>query len=162
MTNRQRTNSILTSEIYDHACFERESEEELEEKDLLSELIMEELAYGVSQLNPNSQLIVPEGMADYIADSIFKMAQYEPCGIKGCVIYFNLDSGRNSDKQHELAKIRCDDYTVAMFEVHVTLHREASRWLKIVPQIFKSLKGSATPIVINKNYTISLKKLFRN
>ena len=144
------------------AYFESESEEQLEEKELLSELIFEELTYGASRLNPDSELVIPEGMTDRIADSIFQMAQYEPCGLKGCVIYFNIDSDKKSEKPQKLVKIRCDNYTVATFEVHITLQREATPWSRIVPQLFRSLSGNTSSIIINKNYTSSLKKLFRN
>ncbi|KAK2722104.1 hypothetical protein QYM36_002603 [Artemia franciscana] len=142
--------------------YDRELEDNQEEKQLLCELIAEELDYGAARLYQKSQLTLPSGLVEDIVDSICQESHHHPCGLRGCAIYFYLENDKKSSESQEFAKVRCDSYIVPTFEIHIVLERESSLWTQIVPQLIRSLSSTNVSITISRSYKLTLKKLFRN
>lgn len=103
------------------------------------------------------ELIIPNEMSLRVANDIVRMAEDEPCGLKGCIIYVNYEDKCNNRR---LSKLRCDPTSVPTFEVTLTLRQDSS-WLRGLLPIkgcWKKLKNKA--VVISSVYSITKNKLY--
>ncbi|KAF7274811.1 hypothetical protein GWI33_012520, partial [Rhynchophorus ferrugineus] len=81
------------------------------------------------------EVLLPNGLTVRIAQDIFKVADNEPCGLRGCTLYINFDGEGGFNKR--LCTFRCDPSTPSTFEVHLTLKQSTAGWSNILPQFIK-------------------------
>lgn len=110
------------------------------------------------------EILVPCGLIKKIAQDIVHMAYYEPCGLRGCMLYINLEE---KNQCRRLAKLSYDPNTVATFELHLTLKEETRRWC-FFKKLFISLSGCMKDVawssswkLLCSSYKLEKKKLYR-
>lgn len=109
-----------------------------------------------------AEVLIPSNLIDRIVRDILLMSEKEPCGIRGCAVYVNLEEKHLCRR---IGKVKCDPDTVATFEVILTLKQDCSSWLSLrhlIPaRLLKSI-GRNSPLVLSENYTLNKKKLYRS
>lgn len=80
------------------------------------------------------EVLLPNGLTHRIAQDIFRLADNEPYGLKGCTLYINFE-GEGINKK--LSTFRCDPNTPATFEVYLTLKQSTAGWNNFLPQFLK-------------------------
>lgn len=104
------------------------------------------------------EVLLPSELTQKIASDVFKMAEVEPCGLKGCVIYILLEEQSSCRR---IGKVSCDPHTVSTFELFLTLRQDsANNWLSL-RNLMRRL-GRTSPLVISEDYNISKRKLYRS
>nr|XP_033812920.1 DNA damage-inducible transcript 4-like protein [Geotrypetes seraphini] len=73
-----------------------------------------------------SKVLVPENLIGRIAQEIVCLSSTEPCGLRGCVIYVNLEVDSTCKK---LDKIVYDAGVVPTFELNLVLKQEGHSWV---------------------------------
>ncbi|XP_013790610.1 DNA damage-inducible transcript 4-like protein [Limulus polyphemus] len=136
--------------------------DELHKCQLLSQKLEESLKEAKRTQVKCAEVLVPCDLILRIVRDILKLSQKEPCGIRGCVVYVNLEE---KTLCRRIGKVKYDSDTVATFEVLLTLKQDCSSWLSLrhlIPaRLMKSL-GQNSPLVISENYTLNKKKLYRS
>jgi len=113
-----------------------------------------------STLSPCLEVLIPLNLTQQIAQDVLSSSDSEPCGLRGCILYVNLE-----DEHHEVQRIAvvrpAGSHTVATFELFLTLKLANSGWLNAVSnRVWKTLGRKS--IVINESYQLSKRKLFRS
>ncbi|XP_030045109.1 DNA damage-inducible transcript 4-like protein [Microcaecilia unicolor] len=72
-----------------------------------------------------SKVLVPEKLIRRIAQEIVHLSSTEPCGLRGCVIFVNLEVDSTCKK---LDKIVYDSSVVPTFELTLVLKQEGHSW----------------------------------
>ncbi|XP_076368773.1 DNA damage-inducible transcript 4-like protein isoform X1 [Tachypleus tridentatus] len=109
-----------------------------------------------------AEVLIPSDLILRIVHDILRMSEKEPCGIRGCVLYVNLEEKSTC---HRIGKVKCDPDTVATFEVVLTLKQDCSSWLSLrhlIPARLLKSFGRNSPLVISENYMLNKKKLYRS
>lgn len=135
-----------------------------------------------------NELYIPKVLTKQIATKISRLAESEPCGLRGCFLYICIEETNNSastnsgtapvgtafsgdQQQHSnsqlsssavssrlLAEVSLDPSMVPTFEVFLTLKR-------ILPSWFEALENKLLGkdrIVLSENYLLHKKKLYQN
>uniref|UniRef100_A0A1W7RAP0 DNA damage-inducible transcript 4-like protein n=1 Tax=Hadrurus spadix TaxID=141984 RepID=A0A1W7RAP0_9SCOR len=134
---------------------------ELTKCKLVAEMVEDRLrqAKGLLQCR---EVLIPCNLTMRIAKNVLKMSENEPCGLRGCVIYINLEEKNVCTR---LGKVACDSETVSTFEITLNLRQDLSRWLNIrrlLPEKLLKKLGQDKEIVISEAYTLCKKKLYRS
>ncbi|XP_052068289.1 DNA damage-inducible transcript 4-like protein [Mytilus californianus] len=110
------------------------------------------------------EILVPCGLIKKVAQDIVSMSYCEPCGLRGCTLYINLEEKQQCKR---LAKLSYDPNTVDTFELHLTLKEETRRWC-FFKKLFISLSGCMKEItwssswkLLCSSYGLEKKKLYR-
>lgn len=80
------------------------------------------------------EVLLPNGLTHRIAQDIFRIADNEPYGLRGCALYINFE-GEGINKK--LTTFRCDPSTAPTFEVYLTLKQSTASWNNFLPQFIK-------------------------
>lgn len=108
------------------------------------------------------EMLVPCDLTIRVAQDIIRMSEYEPCGLRGCIVHLNIE---NKSCCRKLGKMKWDPESIATFELHLTLRQDNSGWfgLKqlVSSRLFKKV-GREPAIVVHEGYTLSKKKLYRS
>lgn len=105
-----------------------------------------------------SQILIPRQLTHRISLDVIKMAEEEPCGLRGCVIYILLD---DASTRKRIGRVFCDRRVVSTFEVFLTLRKDSARhWLSL--RHLTSGLGGTRPLVISPDYHLSKRKLYRS
>lgn len=80
------------------------------------------------------EVLLPCGLLQRIARDIVSMAESEPCGLRGCMLYIHFE-GDGLYKQ--LSSIKCDPGTATTFELYLTFKQAANSWNSFLPQFLK-------------------------
>ncbi|GJQ80066.1 hypothetical protein Trydic_g19350 [Trypoxylus dichotomus] len=104
------------------------------------------------------EVLLPCGLLQRIARDIIAMAESEPCGLRGCVLFLNFEGEGNSMR---LNTIKCDPMTASTFELYLTLKQSITSWNSFIPQFIKNLTRGGT-VMISPAYTLSKNKLYRS
>lgn len=109
--------------------------------------------------NGQVEVLYPVDLSSRVAEEIVRLAEDEPCGLRGCIIYICLEDKCNNSRR--LGKVRCDSTAVPTFEVTLTLKQDSS-WARLLPLkgCWKKLKNKA--VVINSSYSLTKTKLYRS
>jgi hypothetical protein len=125
------------------------------------------------------EVLLPPDLLTRCSRDIIRMAETEPCGLRGCLILLSFESGQPSHHQstnhnnnnnnnnaasantRKIGKVKCDSQTVTTFELHLTLREDLAPWYSRLPQILRNLTKGGT-IVVSPVYTIAKKKLYRS
>lgn len=109
------------------------------------------------------EVLLPHDLTSRVAEDILLMSEYEPCGLRGCIIYIHVQD-KKADRRR-VGVVKCDPNTVATFELHLTLYQDTSSWLSLrhmIPNKLLKSMGRQTTLVISKDYLIDKKKLYRS
>ncbi|XP_060692774.1 DNA damage-inducible transcript 4-like protein-like [Hemiscyllium ocellatum] len=71
------------------------------------------------------ELLIPQYMSRRIARDVLRMAANEPCGLRGAVIYINLEHENTSKK---LGKIVYDSSVIPTFELTLVFKQDDNSW----------------------------------
>lgn len=90
------------------------------------------------------------------------MSQNEPCGIRGCVLFINM---QEKSVCRKIGRIECDPSTVATFELYLTLREDTRPWV-IAKSVLASVRGrmngsSNSTKVVCPGYQLAKRKLYR-
>ncbi|XP_033740840.1 DNA damage-inducible transcript 4-like protein [Pecten maximus] len=96
------------------------------------------------------EMLIPCGLVMCIARDIMASARKEPCGLRGCVLFINLE---DKNKCQNLVKLDCDPTTVSTFELYLTLKEDTRGWCKL-KKFFIFMSG-----YLDKKKTLDLKLL---
>lgn len=118
------------------------------------------VAHGNNDLN--CQLLVPSDLSSRIAQDVLRMSQNEPCGIRGCVLFINM---QEKSVCRKIGRIECDPSTVATFELYLTLREDTRPWV-IAKSVLASVRGrmngsSNSTKVVCPGYQLAKRKLYR-
>ncbi|XP_043917092.1 DNA damage-inducible transcript 4-like protein [Protopterus annectens] len=72
-----------------------------------------------------SEVLVPEKLTRRIARDVLRLASTEPCGIRGCILYINLEIENMCKK---LDKIVYDCSVVPTFELTLVFKQDEDAW----------------------------------
>ncbi|XP_067124202.1 DNA damage-inducible transcript 4-like protein [Centruroides vittatus] len=134
---------------------------ELKKCKLLAERVEDRLRESKSRLHCG-EVLIPNNLTLRIAKDCLKMSESEPCGLRGCVIYINLEE---KNACHRLGKVVCDTDTVSTFEITLNLRQDCNKWLnltRLVPERLLKKFGKDRALVISESYTLRKKKLYRS
>lgn len=96
------------------------------------------------------EMLIPCGLVMRIARDIMASARNEPCGLRGCVLFINL---QDKSKCQNLVKLDCDPATVSTFELYLTLKEDTRGWC-MLKKFFIFMSG-----YLDKKTTLDLKLL---
>ncbi|CAH1984225.1 unnamed protein product [Acanthoscelides obtectus] len=151
---KYNTNKIEDSEWEFTTEFPESEESPLVEA--LSQRLEAELRTAKRSHLSVGEVLLPNGLTREIAERMFRLADSEPCGLRGCTLYIDFDSG---DMKTKLSTIKCDPATPSTFEVYLTLKQATAGW-NFLPQFIKKItRGS---VMISPDYELSKKKLYRS
>nr|CAI5847953.1 unnamed protein product [Callosobruchus analis] len=103
------------------------------------------------------EVLLPNGLTRQIAERMFRLADSEPCGLRGCTLYINFET--SGEVNTKLSTIKCDPTTPSTFEVFLTLKQATAGW-NFLPQFIKKItRGS---VMISPEYELRKKKLYRS
>jgi len=124
----------------------------------LTRRLEDELRAAKSAQLACGEVLLPTDLLPRIALDIIRMAESEPCGLRGCTLFINFEG---PDTFRRIGTIKCDPFTVSTFELHLTLKQDSSSWHSLLPQFLKNLTRGGT-IVISPGFTLEKKKLYRS
>ncbi|CAH1183026.1 unnamed protein product [Ceutorhynchus assimilis] len=104
------------------------------------------------------EVLLPNGLTRRIAQHIFRMADSEFYGLRGCTLYIDFEG---EGVNRKLSSFRCDPTTPATFEVYLTLKQSTAAWNSFLPQFLKKITRSGA-VMISPEYQLQLKKLYRS
>ncbi|XP_076348921.1 DNA damage-inducible transcript 4-like protein isoform X2 [Tachypleus tridentatus] len=105
-----------------------------------------------------AEVLIPSNLTHRIAENIVRMSEREPCGLRGCVLYIDLEEKKLSRR---IGKIKCASDAVATFEIFLTLKADCSSWFRI-KQLLLARLGCKPAVVISEEYALNKKKLYRS
>ena len=111
-----------------------------------------------------SQLMLPKDLIGRLTHDVISMAQCEPCGVRGCVMYLNIERKGTSVP---LGGVTFEPNCVATFELDLTLIEEKTAWsgfLRLLRTVFMPCSGPRyrSKIFISPGYRIVKKKLYKS
>jgi len=125
------------------------------------------------------EVLLPPTLLTRVARDAMRMAETEPCGLRGALIilYFQEGGGEtnNNDKKKtsggggrgpiEIGRIQLDPSAVATFQLHLTLQEEEAPWYARLSQILMrgwNRTGMKPTLIVSPGYTLAKKKLYRS
>ncbi|KAK6626633.1 hypothetical protein RUM43_003577 [Polyplax serrata] len=124
----------------------------------LARRLEDELRAAKSAQLACGEVLLPSDLLPRIARDVIRMAENEPCGLRGCTLFISFEA---SDVHRKISTIKCDPQTVSTFELYLTLKQDSSSWHSLLPQFLKNLTRGGT-IVISPGFTLEKKKLYRS
>ncbi|XP_025837102.1 protein charybde-like [Agrilus planipennis] len=124
----------------------------------LSKRLEEELRAAKRTHLSCGEVLLPCGLLQRISRDVLVMADSEPCGLRGCTLYFNFASDEDSRR---LSTVKCDPYTASTFELYLTLKENPRGWDSFLPQFLKKITRGGT-VMISSEYELTKKKLYRS
>ncbi|XP_068082851.1 protein charybde-like [Anabrus simplex] len=104
------------------------------------------------------EVLLPADLLPRIARDVLRMAENEPCRLRGCTLFINFE---NDQMCRRIGTIKCDPSTVSTFELYLTLKQDSSSWHSLLPQFLKNLTRGGT-IKISQGFVLEKKKLYRS
>ncbi|XP_022191088.1 protein charybde isoform X1 [Nilaparvata lugens] len=125
----------------------------------LTRRLEEELRAAKTAQLSCGEVLLPADLLPRIARDVIRMAENEPCGLRGCTLFINFGT---EEECRRIGTIKCDPNTVSTFELFLTLTQDAkSTWHSILPQFIKNLTKGGT-IMISPAFELEKKKLYRS
>jgi hypothetical protein len=102
-----------------------------------------------------TEILIPQKLTAQIAQDIMAMAEAEPCGLRGCILYVNIEEKALCRR---LGDVRLDKSSVPTFEMYLTLKRATPGWI----DAFENKLLRKESVILSEVYRISKKKLYRS
>lgn len=109
------------------------------------------------------EVLIPADLTVRVARDIIRMAEKEPCGLRGCVLLLNYEDQVESRR---IGQLQYDPATVGTFELLLTLKKDMNSWLAL--RHFFPFRGclrklgKGSTIVVSPGYTLVKRKLYRS
>ncbi|XP_045476782.1 protein scylla-like [Harmonia axyridis] len=129
--------------------------EEVAIVETLSKRLEDELRLARKE-NFLEEILLPHGLTLDIAKRVFQMAELEPCGLRGCILYIEFEL---KDEKRKICSIKCDPSIPPTFELHLTFRQAVNGWNVFLPQFLKKITRST--VMISAEYDLQKKKLYR-
>ncbi|EEB11572.1 conserved hypothetical protein [Pediculus humanus corporis] len=100
----------------------------------LTRRLEDELRAAKSAQLSCGEVLLPSDLLPRIARDVIRMAENEPCGLRGCTLFVSFEA---SDVHRKISTIKCDPHTVSTFELYLTLKQDSSSWHSLLPQFLK-------------------------
>merc|ERR1712070_289196 len=84
----------------------------------LTRRLEEELRAAKSAQLACGEVLLPADLLPRIATDVLRLAEYEPCGLRGCTLFINFETEQECRR---IGTIKCDPNTVSTFELYLTL-----------------------------------------
>lgn len=123
----------------------------------LAQILEQELKSAKSNHLACGEVLLPANLLGNIAQQIYELAEPEPCGIRGCVLYIRFET---SDENRLLSTFICDSETPATFELYLTLKQSSNSW-NFLPQFLKKIARGGT-VMLSPEFEITKNKLYRS
>lgn len=110
------------------------------------------------------EVLLPHDLIWRIADQVITASEYEPCGLRGCLIYIHLQDAKKLERR-KVGVIKCDPNTVATFEIHLTLFQDNDSWWgfrHLIPDKLLQSLGKRSSLVVSSHFLLDKKKLYRS
>lgn len=107
-----------------------------------------------------TEVLVPKNLIQQIAMDIVTMAESEPCGLRGGVLYLMLSVDDQEDGLRRIGSVNIgDSRLVPTFELQLTLQSRGSpaNWIK---HFFRPRENNT--LVISSDYRLAKRKLYRD
>ena len=102
-----------------------------------------------------TEILIPQKLTVQIAEDIIAMAESEPCGLRGCILYINIEE---KTLCRRLGETKLDRSSVPTFEMYLTLKRAIPGWI----DAFENKLFRKESVILSEVYRISKKKLYRS
>lgn len=142
------------------------SYDEVAEPESAVRQIAEKIEYELKEAKRTSldcaEVLVPCNLTYQIAQDVVTMSESEPCGLRGCVLYINLEDHDDNKSLRRVGSIKIGDRCIVpTFEMYLNLKRTSNGWLnQVSSRLFRSFNRNS--IVISDGYQLSKKKLYRS
>ncbi|KFM65696.1 Protein charybde, partial [Stegodyphus mimosarum] len=110
------------------------------------------------------EVLLPHDLIWRIADQVVTASEYEPCGLRGCLIYIHLQDVKKLERRR-VGVVKWDPNTVATFEIHLTLFQDNNSWWSLrhlIPEKLLQSLGKRSSLVISSHFLLDKKKLYRS
>lgn len=110
------------------------------------------------------EVLLPHDLIWRIADQVITASEYEPCGLRGCLIYIHLQDAKKLERRR-VGIVKCDPNTVATFEIHLTLFQDNNSWWSLrhlIPDKLLQSLGKRSSLVVSSHFLLDKKKLYRS
>ncbi|KAK9883820.1 hypothetical protein WA026_002019 [Henosepilachna vigintioctopunctata] len=103
------------------------------------------------------EILLPHGLTLDIAKRVFRMAELEPCGLRGCILYIEIEL---KEERRKITTIKCDPSIPSTFELNLLLKQSTNGWNLFLPQFLKKITRGT--VMINPEYDLKKTKLYRS
>ncbi|XP_055952030.1 DNA damage-inducible transcript 4-like protein isoform X3 [Argiope bruennichi] len=110
------------------------------------------------------EVLLPHDLIWRIADQVLTASDYEPCGLRGCLIYIHIQDAKKLERRR-VGVVKCDPSTVATFEIHLTLFQDNNSWWSLrhlLPDKLLQSLGKRSSLVVSSHFLLDKKKLYRS
>lgn len=107
--------------------------EEMAIVETLSRRLEDELRL-VRKENFLEEILLPHGLTVDIAKKVFQLAELEPCGLRGCLLYIEFEL---KEEKRKVSSIKCDPSIPSTFELYLTLRQATNGWNSFLPRFWK-------------------------
>lgn len=80
------------------------------------------------------EILLPHGLTVDIAKKVFQLAELEPCGLRGCLLYIEFEL---KEEKRKVSSIKCDPSIPSTFELYLTLRQATNGWNSFLPRFWK-------------------------
>ncbi|XP_042214560.1 protein charybde-like [Homarus americanus] len=103
------------------------------------------------------QVMVPNGLIDEVTAQVLRLADSEPCGLRGGVLHVLYDDGQQGEQ--ELTRVVLDPTMPNTYEVYLTLTPDTTTWYHKMSRIIKPLRKSS-PLLLSTRFKLEKRKLY--
>ncbi|XP_026528477.1 DNA damage-inducible transcript 4-like protein [Notechis scutatus] len=106
-----------------------------------------------------SRVLVPEKLTRRIAQDVLRLSSTEPCGLRGCIIHVNLETGNVCKR---LDKIVCEPSVIPTFELTLVFKQDNCSWpsfRSLFPRICFTSSYKQT-LILSPGFRLIKKKLY--
>lgn len=135
--------------------FEIESEGEAEARTSLVQQLTQEVTSRADALGCG-QVLIPPGLIDQVTAQVLRLADSEPCGVRGGVLYIHFFNG---EQLQRLTRVVLDPSMPNTYEIFLTLRPDTTTWYHKMSRIIKPLRRSG-PLHVSRDYKLEKKKLY--
>lgn len=132
-----------------------ESEGETAARESLVQQLTREVTSRADDLG-YGQVIVPPGLIDEVTAQVLRLADSEPCGVRGGVLHVHYNDGTSTQP---LASMVLDPTMPNTFELYLKLTHDSSSWYHKMARFIKPLRKSS-PLLLNTNFVLEKRKLY--
>ncbi|KAF7252258.1 DNA damage-inducible transcript 4-like protein [Varanus komodoensis] len=106
-----------------------------------------------------SRVLVPEKLTRRIAQDILRLSSTEPCGLRGCVIHVNLETGNVCKR---LDKIVYDPTVVSTFELTLVFKQDSCSWPSFRDFFSRACfaSGGKHTLILSPGFRLIKKKIY--
>lgn len=106
-----------------------------------------------------SKVLVPEKLTRKIAHDVLRLSSTEPCGLRGCIIHVNLETGNVCKK---LDKIVYDPSVVPTFELTLVFKQDSQSWPSLRDFFPRACfaSGNKRTLILSPGFRLVKKKLY--